>query len=125
MPRGIRSARSGYVIGYALAGDYLRQGHTVIAESVSPLAVTRDASRDVASSAGARYLEVEVVCSDPAEHKRRASGRTVDIPDLPVPTWQDIERREYELWHRERVALDTARLGIDECVARIRSLLGS
>ncbi len=27
----------GYVVGYALAEEQLRQGHTVIAESVNPL----------------------------------------------------------------------------------------
>jgi predicted kinase len=33
----------GYVVGYALAEEQLRQGLTVIAESVNPLAITRDA----------------------------------------------------------------------------------
>src|SRR5947209_6076154 len=33
----------GYMVGYALAEDFLRQGHVVIADSVNPLAVTRNA----------------------------------------------------------------------------------
>ncbi|MFC9131529.1 hypothetical protein ACFT4A_32485 [Streptomyces sp. NPDC057099] len=32
---------AGYVVGYTLAEEHLRQGRTVIAESVNPLAVTR------------------------------------------------------------------------------------
>lgn len=52
----------GYVVGYALAGQHLRQGLTVIAESVNPLSVTRDAWRGTAVRAGGRVVEVEVVC---------------------------------------------------------------
>src|SRR5690242_5756949 len=62
---------AGYVIGYALAGDHLRDGLTVVAESVNPLTVTRNAWRDVAREAGVDHVEVEVVCSDLAEHERR------------------------------------------------------
>jgi predicted kinase len=113
----------GYAIAYALADDYLRQGHTVIAESVNPLAITREAWREVARTAAVEYLDVEVVCSDPVEHERRATTRTVDIPDLRLPTWADIRQREYEEWDRDRLVLDTARYSPAECVARIRPLM--
>ena len=36
---------AGYLVGYALAGDNLRLGHRVIADSVNPLPVTREAWR--------------------------------------------------------------------------------
>ena len=78
---------AGYVVGYALAEEHLRQGPGVIAESVNPLAVTRDAWRDTAARAGIPWAEVEVICSDPAEHRRRVTSRSVDIPDLPLPDW--------------------------------------
>lgn len=42
----------GYAVGYALAEEHLRQRLTVIAESVNPLSVTRDAWRDTAVRAG-------------------------------------------------------------------------
>ncbi|MFC9503901.1 AAA family ATPase [Streptomyces sp. NPDC057002] len=99
---------AGYVVGYALAEEHLRQGLTVIAESVNPLAVTRDAWRGAAARAGVRCVEVEVVCSDPVEHRRRVTSRSVDIPDLPLPDWQQILDREYEPWDRDRVVVDTA-----------------
>ncbi|MEV6291396.1 AAA family ATPase [Streptomyces sp. NPDC051896] len=98
----------GYAVGYALAEEHLRQGLTVIAESVNPLSVTRDAWRDTAVRAGVRVVEVEVVCSDPAEHRRRVTSRSTDIPDLPLPDWQQVVDREYEPWDRERVVVDTA-----------------
>jgi predicted kinase len=97
----------GYVVGYALAEEQLRQGLTVIAESVNPLTITRDAWCDSATRASAPVVEVEVVCSDPEEHRRRADTRSVDIPDLPLPTWQEIVDLEYEPWQRDRLVVDT------------------
>ncbi|MEU6349091.1 adenylyl-sulfate kinase [Streptomyces sp. NPDC047072] len=98
----------GYVVGYALAEEHLRGGLTVVAESVNPLAVTRDAWRDTAVRAGVPVLEVEVVCSDPGEHRRRVAERSVDIPELPFPGWEEVVGREYEPWHRPQFVLDTA-----------------
>jgi predicted kinase len=115
----------GYAVAYAVAEDCLRQGHTVVAESVNPIAITRSAWRDVADTAGVDHIEVEVVCSDPVEHERRATTRTVDIPDLRLPTWQDIQGREYAAWDRDHLVLDTARQSVTECVTRIRVLLST
>lgn len=114
----------GYAVGYALAEEQLGQGLTVVAESVNPLAVTRDAWRDVALRAGARLLEVETVCSDRAEHRRRAVERTVDIPDLPLPTWEEITGRSYEPWDRDRLVVDTAAADPGACVRRILAAAG-
>ncbi|MEU0381404.1 AAA family ATPase [Streptomyces cyaneofuscatus] len=99
---------AGCTVGYALAGDHLRQGLSVIAESVNPLAVTRDAWRDVGLAAGVPAVEVEVVCSDAAEHRRRIATRSSDIPGLPQPDWQQILDRDYQPWDREHVVVDTA-----------------
>jgi predicted kinase len=109
----------GYVVGYALAGDHLPQGLSVVADSVNPVAATRDAWRDVAVAAEATHLDVEVVCSDPAEHERRATTRVGDIPGHTVPTWTEILGHYYEPWDRERIVLDTATMSVAECVARL------
>ena len=110
----------GYIIGYAIAGDQLRNGLSVVADSVNPLAVTRAAWRHVAGRHDANVVEVEVVCSDPAEHRRRAETRIVDIPDLRLPTWQNILDRAYEAWDSPRIVVDTATAAANECVAAIR-----
>ncbi|MFF2463632.1 AAA family ATPase [Streptomyces mirabilis] len=110
---------AGYVVGYALAQEHLRQGLTVIAESVNPLAVTRDAWRDAAVRAGVPATEVELVCSDPAEHRHRVTSRSVDIPDLPLPCWQQVVEQVYEPWDREHIVLDTAGQGPEESLATL------
>ncbi|MFE0731465.1 adenylyl-sulfate kinase [Streptomyces antibioticus] len=101
----------GHVVGYAPAEEHLRQGLTVVAESVNPLAVTRDAWRDVGVGASVPVIEVEVICSGPVEHRRRVASRSVDIPGPVLPDWQQVLRRDYASWDREHVVVDTARQG--------------
>ena len=106
----------GYVVGYAIAADQLRNGLDVVAESVNSIPESRDAWRDNGLRAGAHVVEVEIVCSDTTEHRRRAEERLVDIPGLTKPTWEQITNREYDPWDRGRVVVDTAVLSIDESV---------
>ncbi|MFJ5917259.1 hypothetical protein ACIQFW_15860 [Streptomyces ardesiacus] len=80
----------------------------MIAESVNPLAITRDTWLDVGTKAGVPAIEVEVVCSDPAEHRHRVTSRSIDIPDLPLPDWQQALNHDYDPWDRDHVIVDTA-----------------
>ena len=114
----------GYTVAYAVAGDLLAQGQHVFAECVNPMRITRDAWQDVATRHGAQFAEVELVCSDPAEHQRRATSRTVDIPDLVLPTWQQIVDREYEPWHRDHIVLDTAGTAAEDSATVLAGMLG-
>ena len=111
----------GYRVGYAAAEDNLRLGHTVVADSVNPLEITREAWRDVAKRAGLTAVEVEIVCSDRDEHRRRVEDRRTDVEGLRLPTWEDVVRREYEPWTGVHLVVDTARLTITEAVAAIRN----
>ena len=99
---------AGYVVGYALAEDNLRNGATVIADSVNPIDLSRTGWLEVAGRAGRDCIEVEVICSDPAEHRKRVETRTADISGLKLPTWQEVLDREYHPWNRDRVVIDTA-----------------
>src|SRR5580692_4332299 len=65
----------GYRVAYAVAEDNLRIGRVVIADSVNPLRLTRDAWVNVAKRAGVRAVEIEVRCSVPEEHRRRVEAR--------------------------------------------------
>jgi len=113
---------AGYEVGYAIAGDNLALGQTIVADSVNPLAVTRDAWAAVASRAHTSLLEVEVVCSDRSEHRRRVETRSSDIPGRRPPDWPEVASREYHPWNRERILIDTARQEVDLCV---ETLLGA
>lgn len=115
----------GYEVGYDVAADQLRNGLDVVAESVNPIGASRDTWRDSAHRAGARVVEVEVVCSDVDEHRRRAEERVLDIPTLARPTWEQITNREYDSWDRDRVVVDTALLDPDESARVIRAAVGA
>jgi len=114
---------AGYRAGYAVAEDNLRSGRTVIADSVNPLKITRDAWIGVADLAQVSAVEVEVVCSDPEQHKRRVETRASDVEGLRPPTWQEVVSREYEPWERPHIVIDTASHSVAENVKRIREML--
>jgi len=109
---------AGYRVAYALASDFLNAGHDVVADSVNPLAVTRQAWAETARAARAILIDVEVICSDRDEHRRRVETRYSDIDGLTVPTWQQVEDRTYETWDRRVLRVDTA-AGTDQAAATI------
>ena len=113
----------GYVAAHAIAEDNLRLGHTVIADCVNPWPLTRAAWRSVAARAGVRAIEVEVVCSDVDEHRRRVESRVADIPGHRVPTWAEVLARDYRAWDSERIVIDTARVSAAASMQMIVSAL--
>lgn len=98
----------GYTIAYAVAEDNLRMGNIVIADSVNPIPLTREAWRDTALRASARIVEIEVICSDQVEHRRRVETRQADIAGHKQPTWQEVMSREYHPWKTKSITVDTA-----------------
>jgi predicted kinase len=116
---------AGYMAAYQIAADNLELGRSVIADSVNPLALTREAYRYVAKKAGVGFLEVEVVCSDIEMHRNRVETRPTDVEGLTKPTWQQVETRHYEPWDRPHLVLDTAVLSVDQSVERILTALNA
>lgn len=98
----------GYRLAYRLAADNLRIGHSVVADSCNPIRLTRNEWFQVAEKEGCRAVNIEVVCSDPDEHRRRIEERGVDVPGLVLPTWDQVRDREYHPWDMERIVVDTA-----------------
>lgn len=113
----------GYLVAYAVAADNLRLGRDVIADSVNPLPVTRDAWRGVAERCRTPYVEIEVVCSGIDEHRRRVETRATDVPRLRLPTWKDVTSREYEPWDDAALRFDTVGESVEESFLRLRGLL--
>jgi predicted kinase len=110
---------AGYHAAMALAEANLRLGRTVISDSVNPIALTRRAWEAVAERCGAPLIDVEIVCSDPAEHRRRVEQRQSTVDGLILPTWQQVTDRHYEPWEEAHLIIDTARLSPDAAVATI------
>ena len=109
----------GYRVAYAVADDNLRLGHTVIADSVNPLQITRSAWRGVAERVGAKAVEIEVVCSDQAEHRHRIETRAVEVP----VSWDEVVTRHFEAWTTEHIRIDTAGQSIEQSFAALRQML--
>jgi len=114
---------AGYAIAYGVAEDNLRCGAIVVADSVNPLPVTRDAWRAVAQRTATKAVEVEVICSNAAEHRRRVETRTSDIVGLKLPTWQAVEGRDYAPWDRPHIVVDTAGREVGEQVSELLNAL--
>lgn len=107
-----------YRICQALAEDNLRLGRSVIADCVNDRTSTRDDWRAVAERAGVPYIEIEVICSDADEHRRRVETRVVDIAGFTPPTWAQVQAAaaESEAWTRERLIVDTANTSAEDAV---------
>ena len=114
---------AGYRAAYAVAEDNLRLGLDVVADSVNPWMLTRNAWRDAGLRAGAEVIEVEVVCTDLVEHRRRVESRTSDVPGLALPDWQATIGRDYRDWDREHLTIDTAGSSLADCVAQALAAL--
>jgi len=110
---------AGYVVAQRVAEENLR----IVADSVNPLQVTRDAWGAVAERASTDVIEIEVICSDVAEHRRRVETRQSDIEGLELPKWQAVISREYETWDRPHIVIDTASREPQENVAELLARL--
>jgi predicted kinase len=118
-PGGVGPA--GYMAAYALAEANPRLGLPVVADCVNPVPETRAAWRQVA--APGPIVEIEVVCSDAAEHKRRVETRSSDLPGLVPPSWASVRRHEYRPWTEPRLMLDTARLDAETAASMVHAAM--
>jgi predicted kinase len=114
---------AGYRAAYAVAEDNLRLGRTVIGDSVNPWMQTRSAWRDAGLRAGVRVVEIETICSDVAEHRRRVETRAAEIAGLTLPSWREVIGRDYHAWDRAHLTIDTAGRSVEACVELILARL--
>ncbi|MBS1716309.1 MAG: AAA family ATPase [Armatimonadetes bacterium] len=114
---------AGYCAAYEIAKDNLVLGRTVIADSVNPIAITREAWKAVATEAGVPCIEVEIVCSDASQHKQRVETRKADIEGHKLPDWEAVANREYEPLPTADLRIDTATCSPEAAVNRIGALV--
>jgi predicted kinase len=113
----------GYRLAYRIASDNLSVGLDVVADSCNPIELTRRSWEQVAHDARADYVNIDVIWSDPAEHRRRVETRAASVSGLKLPTWAEIENREYHDWTVERVTVDTAGRSQTKCARELLSRL--
>ena len=84
-----------------------------------------DSVRSVAERPGVAALDVEIVCSDAAEQRRRVEPREPDIAGHALPTWQDIVEGAYCASDRDRLVVDSAASDVGACVPAIMGRLSA
>lgn len=110
---------AGYLVAVAIAKDNLKLGLDVVSDTVNPIYTTRQWWAEAAQATHAALLNVEIVCRDKKEHRRRAEARTSDLDGLILPSWRKIELRRFDPWTEQRLTLDSGKLSLLECVAVI------
>ncbi|MFD2329338.1 AAA family ATPase [Cohnella sp. GCM10020058] len=114
----------GYIVCYEIAKQNLRLGLDVIADTVNSIQITRQSWRNVAESFEIPFVEIEVVCSDEHEHKHRVETRVADILGFVLPTWEQVRNRQYDVWDRDHIVIDTAHQTVAESLSALCELLG-
>ena len=115
---------AGYRVAYAIASSNLKLGNLVIADCVNPVPDSRHGWRDmVRAIEGASLIEVEIICSDENEHRRRVEGRAPDISGFTLPTWSSVTSHDYVPWTEPRLIVDTANLSVPDAVLMIERQL--
>lgn len=111
---------AGYSVAIAIAASNLKLGNLVVADSVNPIPESRQAWRNaVQATGGKRLIEVEVVCSDEAEHRRRVEERVADIDGFTPPSWLSVKSHKYVPWTEPRLTIDTAVISVIDAVSII------
>ena len=68
-------------------------------------------------------LNIEVICSDKAEHQMRVERRSESLQGFRSQPWDEIINREYHAWTQHRLVLDTAGETAEDSFSRLLSLL--
>lgn len=96
----------GYLVANRVAQNCLLVGLTVVVDAVNPVEAARAGWRELAEAAEVPLLLVEVICSDPAIHRRRVEARASDLAGWAVPGWAAVAGRDYEPWRGTRLVID-------------------
>lgn len=116
---------TGYLVANALAASNLLNGLPVIADCVNPVRESREGWRATAARVSSRIVEIEVVCSDAAEHRRRVEAREPDIEGFVLPTWRQVEQIGYAPWEEPHLVIDTVSLTPDQAVALVEEYMAA
>ncbi len=109
----------GYRLSYRVASDNLKLDISVVADSCNPIELSRREWEQVAKESNAAFVNIEITCSDKKEHREKVENRVATIPNLKLPSWDDVESREYHSWSSNPVKLNTAFKTINESFSEL------
>ncbi|KLN98073.1 AAA family ATPase [Moellerella wisconsensis] len=110
---------AGYNIANIIADDNLKLGQIVIADCVNPLSITRTAWQNIAAKANTPLVEIEIICSDLAQHRTQVEQRVADIIGHQLPDWDNVMNSEYEWWDSADIVIDSAVTSVELAVEMI------
>jgi len=113
----------GYRLAYRIAEENLQAGIDVVADSCNPIDLTRNEWEQIALKAQAAFVNIEIICSDNREHRQRVETRQSPVPNMELPNWSDVLRREYHAWAKEHIIIDTAKRSLSESFDELLSKL--
>ena len=109
----------GYQLAHRIARDNLKLGNIVVADSVNPIQISRDEWNSIATTSQAKFINVEIICSNKQEHQERVENREVSVVGLKRPTWNDVLNREYQPWTNKIVQIDTSGKAINKTLEEL------
>ena len=113
----------GYRLSYRIIRDNLELGISCISDSCNPIELTRREWQEVAESAGAKFINIEISCSDSSEHEQRVIARRSETTNLKLPDWKQVQSRHYESWRADVIKIDTAGKSIEMAFAELAEKL--
>lgn len=114
----------GYKLAYKLAADNLKQGVNVIGDSCNSVFESREEWQQTAINADAKYINIEICCSNTEQHRYRVEHRDSSVSGLTLPSWENVKSREFHAWNSEVITVDTADESADQSFQKLIKLLG-
>jgi predicted kinase len=102
----------GYRLAYRIIEDNLKIGNDIISDQCNPWELTRNEFKNLAIENNCKYLNIEIICSNKEEHKRRVENRK-------FPPWEEINKWDYKSWNEEHIVIDTANKTVEECTKEL------
>lgn len=121
---GLEVGPGGYDVAYEIAAENLGLGLDVVTDSVNSLKVTREAWRNAAIASKCSFVDIEIICSDRAEHRRRVESRTTTVKGLKLPSWEQVLARSYLKWTEHHIVIDTAGETVEQSIHKLCTVLG-
>jgi len=98
----------GYRLTHRISGENLAVGNSVVADSCNHLNITREDWQFVAIRNSVAFINIETICSNKSEHRHRIETQPSPISNLQLPTWEQVQDREYHNRTHERITIDTS-----------------